>query len=412
MKNQLVKQSFWTDSIYVFAILIVFFLPFPLELFPIHQSLVNFLFQDLLTFIAQNILGFTLLKNAEISSDSLLLYVLILFLWLLAFIISIFLQFWTKWQTHRTKVLYLFQQILAYYLAFQMLNYGIDKVFKAQFYLPEPNILYTDFGRLDKDILFWSVMGVSYEYNLFMGITELLAALLIFYRKTRVLGFFLALGVMLNIIAINFSFDISVKVYSSFLCFLSLLLISPYFQKLYYFFILQKEASLKNANLSTSFIQSKALKVGLKSFVIGLILIEIFVPFLRMQNFNDDLAPRPYLHGAYEVREVWQNKEKIPLNESPVKRVFVHRRNFLIFQNSKEDMIDYELSINQEKQILILRDYQKKIYNLKYKFDSKRKILWLEYSANNQNYQLKTKTLDWEKLPALQRQFHWAMDYF
>lgn len=410
LKKLFLKQSFWADLFYLFAILTVFLLPFPLALFPIHQSLVNLLFKDVLSFITQNIFQVNLLKNAEISSDSILLYFLVLFIWGAACVISIIFQLWGKWQKWRSKALYLFQLILAYYLAFQLLNYGIDKIFKAQFYLPEPNILYTNFGYLDKDILFWSVMGLSYPYNLFMGIAEVLPALLIFYRKTRILGFLLSFAVLLNVVAINFSFDISVKVYSSFLCFLSILLLSPYFQKLYRFFILKQVVNLEDTPIKFSFIQSKPLKVGLKSFTIGLILIECFLPFLKSLNFNDDLAPRPYLHGAYEVTEVFVENKKISINQSPIKRFYIHRRNFLIFETHQGQMADYELFINQIQHVFLLKDYQQNTYTLNYKYNKTEQTLWLEYPMGNKTFWLQAKALDWQKLPALQENFHWAID--
>ena len=41
---------------------------------------------------------------------------------------------------------------VAWFLALQLLQYGFDKVFKHQFYLPEPNTLYTPLGLLPPDL--------------------------------------------------------------------------------------------------------------------------------------------------------------------------------------------------------------------------------------------------------------------
>jgi hypothetical protein len=93
--------------------------------------------------------------------------------------------------------------------------------------LPEPNLLFTPLGQLDKDILYWSTMGSSYGYNLFLGCTELLTGVLLFFRKTRAIGALAAVFICANIVAVNFSFDISVKLLSSFLLLLSLFIAIP-----------------------------------------------------------------------------------------------------------------------------------------------------------------------------------------
>ena len=102
-------------------------------------------------------------------------------------------------------------------LAFFLLRYGFDKLFKHQFYLPEPNTLYTPVGLLSKDILFWTSMGTSHSYNVFMGLIEIIPAFLLFFKRTRMLGGLISFAVLLNVLMINIGFDITVKILSSFL---------------------------------------------------------------------------------------------------------------------------------------------------------------------------------------------------
>src|SRR5205085_9499653 len=113
-------------------------------------------------------------------------------------------------------------QLFIYYLCLQLLKYGVDKIFKNQFYLPEPNTLFTPAGMLDKDILYWSTMGTSYGYNIFLGSLEIAAALFILIKRTRLIGLLLSLGILINVTEVNFGFDISVKLFSLFLLFFNL----------------------------------------------------------------------------------------------------------------------------------------------------------------------------------------------
>lgn len=116
----------------------------------------------------------------DFSSDSLSMYLLIAFLFILAIGLSFF-----RFQKKYAQII---ESIFPVYLALILFKYGFDKVFKAQFYLPEPNILFTRFGDLDKDILFWSTMGTSYSYSIILGFIEIGVALLLLISRTKKIG--------------------------------------------------------------------------------------------------------------------------------------------------------------------------------------------------------------------------------
>ena len=113
----------------------------------------------------------------------------------------------------------------------------------------------------------------------------------------------LATGVLSTVLMIDLSFGISVKLYAGFLLFLSFLLLSPYLMPLYDLLIRRESVRLPEENPSSPFLLPGYIKVSLKTFVIGMLFLEALYPFLLNGNFNDDLAPRPPLHGAYEDRK-------------------------------------------------------------------------------------------------------------
>ncbi len=297
---------------------------------------------------------------------------------------------WRDWITPYLR------KIFSYYLSLQFMKYGFDKIFKGQFYLPEPNILFTSFGNLDKDIAFWSTMGLSHSYSFFMGLCEVIPALLLLHKKTRTLGLILSLGVLLNIVAINFSYDISVKVYSLFLLALAITALSPQLYALYSFFIQGKNTELQVEE--NQFIKNDSLRFGIKFFVIGMIFLEALFPYIISFNFNDDQANRPYLHGAYKIENI------NPPND--IKRFFIHRRGYLIFQNTKDEMSDYSLKINRQEQIFTLTNYHSENFDFNFSFSATDSILTLQKDS----LILKGKMIDWKKMPALQQQFHWSIE--
>jgi hypothetical protein len=109
--------------------------------------------------------------------------------------------------------------IIRYYLALILFIYGFSKVFKAQFYLPEPNLLFTTLGNLDKDILFWSTIGSSRSYSIFLGIIEIIPAMLLLFRKTSFIGSLIATGVLLHVVAINLLFYFCENLFTFFIDF-------------------------------------------------------------------------------------------------------------------------------------------------------------------------------------------------
>ena len=391
---------------YIFGFYGIVFIPFPFTIFSFNGILSQAIFGDVILFISKRIFDGKI--NEEISSDSASLYVLMFLLLLISCISSASVLLFRNKIAFYPKAKSVISKALIYYLSLQLLKYGVAKVFKAQFYLPEPNILYTDFGALDKDILFWSTIGTSRSYNLILGFGEVVASLLLLQGRTRTLGLMVSVGIMLNIVAINFSFDISVKIFSLFLLFIALLLLSPQVKSLYDFFILQKPATLKNQLATLIPIKYHALKISLRIFIVCLLVVEATYPFITAHNFNDDNAPRIFLHGAYEVVES-QTSGQDSFFHRPVKRFFIHRDGYIIFQYDDESTKDFKLIVDKKLRQFILTDYNLKQSIIHYRLDAEGNPE-LQYQRNASSFILKSKSLNWRELPALDDQFHWTID--
>ena len=397
-------KQFSKISILIFIGLTLFFIPVTWNLFPYHGEFTSIVFSAIINQIAYS-------TNIEIilsdfSSDSKGLYLLISVLLIFSILTTpLIIKIFTSSQLQKFE--FFLKIISTYYLSVILMKYGFDKVFKAQFYLPEPNILYTPLGKLDKDILFWSTMGVSRSYNLFLGFAEIIPAILILFYRTRQIGLMISLGVLINVLAINLSFDISVKLFSAFLILINLYLLIPTLGILWNLFILNKVIRLKN---QFNFSIPKSTKIIIKTIVICLLLLESLFTYLNSGNFNDDISKRPFLHGAYVVQEFNQNGIILNTSNSPVKRIFIHRDGYLILQNQQDEMTDYKLEINQVKQTFLLTDYQLNRIEMHYLFSKKDSLLAISFKSNGVISTIKSKMLNWKKLPVLKSQFHWTVD--
>lgn len=188
----------------VFLLLAIVFVPLPTSHLDFNVHITQFLFQDLVKLLSN---FFTIEMIAvNFDSDSVSLAILLCVL----FAISLVALFFKK----NEKISHITQIVSCYYLIFVLLIYGFNKLFLEQFPEPESNVLYTNFGMLQKDILYWSVLGLAPTYTFLIGFVECLAAFLLFFRKTRLFGLLLAFVSFSYIFVINISFDISVKIYS------------------------------------------------------------------------------------------------------------------------------------------------------------------------------------------------------
>lgn len=399
-------ESFIYQTLILFSFLGIVFIPFSFQYLNIQSVIAKFLFQDLIVYTVTKMENITI-SNPEITSDSTTLYGLFFVLLFLSLIFTIVFSFLNFWKKHKNQINKVFQIVLTYYLACVMLKYGFDKIFKVQFYLPEPNTLYTPLGMLDKDILFWSTMGTSYSYNIFMGLMEVIPALMLFFNKTRILGLFILLGVLMNVVFINFGFDISVKLYSLFLLLICFLLLVPNFKKLIHFFI-SNEPTILSRFKGSDIINSKSTRIAIKTLIIFFIFTESLFPYIRNQNFNNDNTIQNPLRGAYEVVKIEKNKTSKNSVNLKIKRIFIHRDNYFIFQYTDDTMEDFYLEINETRNQFTLTNYNGEKISLNYQFVENSKTLAI-YSPEL-GINIYSKSLPWKKLPLIQPLFHWTVD--
>ena len=114
-----------------------------------------------------------------------------------------------------------------FYLARFMLIYGWVKVFPLQMPMPGPDRLMQPYGDASPMGIAWTFIGASTAYQIFSGVSELAAGYLLFWRRTAFAGSLLAMMVLLNIMAINFFYDVPVKLFSTHLFLIALFIAAP-----------------------------------------------------------------------------------------------------------------------------------------------------------------------------------------
>jgi uncharacterized membrane protein YphA (DoxX/SURF4 family) len=104
--------------------------------------------------------------------------------------------------------------LVRYTLAFTIIAYGFAKVFPLQFQPPRNAKLIEPYGEFSPMGVLWSFMGASLPYTIYSGAAEVLGGILLLFRRTTTLGAMVAAAVMLNVVALNYCYDVPVKLYS------------------------------------------------------------------------------------------------------------------------------------------------------------------------------------------------------
>jgi uncharacterized membrane protein YphA (DoxX/SURF4 family) len=135
--------------------------------------------------------------------------------------------------------------IVRFYLAAVLLFYGATKVYDLQFPAPDFARLSETFGEASPMGFLWAFMGASPIYQMFSGWAELVPGVLLLFRRTTTAGALLAVAVMGNVVALNFCYDVPVKLFSSHLLLMALFLLIPDIAPLWKFLILRQVSKLE-----------------------------------------------------------------------------------------------------------------------------------------------------------------------
>ena len=94
-----------------------------------------------------------------------------------------------------------------YFLATMILSYAFAKILGTQF-TTQPSTYDQPIGSLSGFNLTWYYYGYSFWYGVFIAISQISSSLLLFFRKTTRVGVVLFLSFMVNILLVDYAYDI------------------------------------------------------------------------------------------------------------------------------------------------------------------------------------------------------------
>jgi len=290
-----------------FSYLLLYILPFPLSVLPwVGASLAKLykaLWDALVPWVGKQAFHVNITVRPNGSGDTTYNYVQVFSYLVLALAAALV---WTLLDGRRPGYERLHEWLRVYvrfYLAMTMFSYGIVKVIQLQFPSPALDRLLQTFGTSSPMGLLWTFMGASALYTFFAGASEVLGALLLTTRRTTLLGALVSIGVLTNVVMLNFSYDVPVKLFSSHLLAMAVFLAAPDLRRLADLFLFNRPAVLPADRPLFARRWSHQGTLVLRTAAVLLVVGSGTLEAVKASRTDGELAPKPPLYGIWNVDE-------------------------------------------------------------------------------------------------------------
>lgn len=399
-----------------FLYFLLYIFPFPLGWIPFTQVIQALYYQAWLApvnWVGANILSIpyeiTILPNG--SGDTTYNYVLV-FIFIVIAIAGTIL--WTIFDSKRNdyeKFWYWFVITLRYYLGIVLLSYGFVKVIQTQFPAPSLETLLQPYGESTSMKLMWTFMGYSKAYNMFIGLAEVGAGLLLFFKRTRLIGALMAIAVMSNVVVLNFCYNIPVKLLSTHLLVIAIILVLPDVKRLIAFFILNKPTAPVPVQPAYKSAKDKYIYVIVKTVVIGIFLVSDIAQAVIMQQGLSEMSKRSALYGIYDVQEFILNGDTLPALTTDTrrwKRMYIHRPGSVSIQYMDGGSIYWNCQVDSLHRTMSLVSMGSTI-TTQYNYQINHDTMTMTGGDPQTTIIFRVKSPD--NLPLLNRRFNWINEY-
>ncbi len=402
---------------FLFCYLILYNLPFPLDVIPVYGEILKPSYREIWSavppWVGEHVFGIAVRPRPHGRGDSTYGYVLIFCYLILALAAT---AVWTLLDRRRANYARLHEWLRVYVrfaLATVMIGYGAYKVIPEQFGTPFPSELLQPIGEGSPMRLLWTFMGASIPYVIFSGAAEMLGALLLATRRTTLFGALVCIGVLSNVVMLNLSYDVPVKLYSSHLLLVAVFLAAADLRRLASLFVWSRRVPpAERRPLFASRRTNRAALVFRTVFILYVTVAALREAHASKLEFADT-ATRQRLYGAWEVEELAVNGTVRPLlitDETLWRRLVFEWPGAIGIQYAHETEVrQYELRLDPGPHMYTLccdPEWQAAISFKQVEPD----VLALEGIVDGKQIRGRFRRMDESRFPLLSPGFHWTAE--
>ncbi|WP_461787619.1 DoxX family protein [Pedobacter sp.] len=220
------------------------------------------------------------------------------------------------------KLYYWLRVILRYRLALAAIAFGLIKVFPLQMPYPSLSNLHTNYGDFLPWKIYFHTTAIAPPFEVFLGSVELIAGLLLLYRRTVTFGAGILAGYYGNVFASNIAYQMGYTAFSVQLTFFAAVLFIYDAPRLYQLLIAQKY-TVANTYHPIFGKKEKLLKI-----IVGSIVVVFVLALTNATYHNYTTAPYKYpktaglkgSYGYYNVKVFKLNNVALPYSTSDINR--------------------------------------------------------------------------------------------
>ena len=395
--------------------LVLYSFPFPMYYLPYAELALGWYFtlmNKLTMWVGQQVFGVTMNVVPTGSGDTAYNYVHVFCVLAIAMAATLV---WSLLDRRRRNYARLYEWLRVYVrfvLAAAMIGYGTAKAIPSQFPSPAFDRLMQPYGDSSPMGLLWTFMGASAAYTIFTGLGEMAGGLLLVFRRTALLGALVCIGIMSNVVMLNFSYDVPVKLYSTHLLLLAVFIAAHDLRRLANVLVLNRPAEPAE---DRPLFQRKWLLYGSKALAL------LFIGFLtytglqgaatQRRTYSEAEAAKSPLYGLWNVEEMMvDGKVRPPLvtDRDRWRRAMFTGGNRMSFQLMSDSRARYNVAIDPIKKTLAFtkRDDPSWKSTLTYS-QPQPKLLVMQGTFDGHQVRARLRQGEIPKFLLMTRGFHW-----
>ncbi len=401
---------------FAFAYLLLYNLPFPLDYMFFNWN-ISQPYQDFWTFVVTWVgddvfqVDTSILPNG--SGDTTYNYVQVFCFLVLALVVTAIWSFLDRRRAQYPRLHEWLRVYVRFALALTMIGYGVAKALPSQFPSPSLDRLVQPFGSASPMGLLWTFMGAAAAYTIFAGLSEMLCGLLLVARRTTLLGALVCIGVLTNIVLMNFCYDVPVKLFSSHLLLMAIFLTLPDLRRLANLLVFNRRAepAVIRPLFAKKWLNRGA--VALRTvLVLGVTLFLLNQTQQRRETYGN-LAPKPPLYGIWNVEELTMDgvvRPALVSDETRWRRVVFNSTSMLAIQLMDDSRERYQLQLNNNQITLSGWNNPKPKSVISYRKLAPH-LLAIEGTFEGHKIQGRLRRVDESKFLLVNRGFRWINEY-
>jgi hypothetical protein len=317
-------------------------------------------------------------------------------------------------QNHETAHKW-FRLFLRFALGTTMLSYGAAKFIPLQMSFPGLTRLLEPYGHFSPMGVLWASIGASPSYEVFTGLAEATAAVLLFIPRTAALGALVTLVCTIQIFALNMTYDVPVKLFSFHLILMSLYLIAPDAKRLLNVLLLNRPTEPSTA--PALFQSARANRIGfVTQLVLGLAFVGLAVnSSMAAWTQYGGGAPKSPLYGVWNVAYFSLDGVERPLlvtNGSEWRRVIFDQPTAMSFQRMDDTFVRYSVAIDAAAKSIAVTRAGDPGWKASLAFTQPAADrMTLAGDMNGKKLEMRLELLPREKFLLVTRGFNWVQEY-